>query len=110
MYSTAQIIQLAIVALLGGIAIPLLVQVFLTARTVQRVSISLERKVDDTRKELHELLAPPRRESGGQELAALLASAAVPAVIAAVRAFRATTSGPPIDKAPSNGHGKEKTP
>jgi hypothetical protein len=99
MSTTPQIVQLAILALLAGMAIPLLVQLFLTARTVKRVSESLDRKLDETRRELHELIAGGRRDGGSADLASALAGAAVPAVIAAVRAYRAT----PANHAHSNG-------
>jgi hypothetical protein len=92
MSTTPQIIELAILALLAGLAIPLLVQLFLTARTIQRVSESLDRKLEESRRELHAALAGGRRDSGSADLASALASAAVPAVIAAVRAFRSTSS------------------
>jgi hypothetical protein len=84
----AEILQLAIIALVAGIAIPLLVKLFLTARTVQRAAISAERKLEDTRRDLHDLLAGGRREPAAPEWTAVLANAAVPALIAAVRTFR----------------------
>jgi hypothetical protein len=87
-------IQLAIVALVAGISIPLLVQLFLTARTVQRVSVSVEHKLDESRRELHDLLAGVRSGSGASEWSSALASAAVPAIIAAVRAFRTSLTDP----------------
>jgi hypothetical protein len=81
-------IQLAILALVAGMAIPLLVQLFLTARTVQRAAASIERNVEDVRRDLHGLVGGAARSGAPPEWAATLAGAAVPAVIAAVRAFR----------------------
>ena len=94
MANTPQLIQLTIVALLAGLTIPLLLQLFLTARSVQRASASVERQLTDARRELHEVLATTRRDGGSGDLASMLAGAAVPALIAGIRAFRSTVHGP----------------
>jgi type II secretory pathway pseudopilin PulG len=57
-------LQLAIIALIAGMAVPLLVQLFRTARTVQRVAGSADRKLEEARRELHDLIAGSRREPG----------------------------------------------
>jgi len=102
-------IQLAIVALLAGMAIPLLVQLFLTARTVQRASASIERHVEEVRRDLHGLVAGGGRSAGPPEWAGALASAAVPAVIAAVRAFRGSLADE-TSKTAGDGELQERTP
>jgi hypothetical protein len=103
-----QALQLTIVALLGGMAIPLIVQLFLTARTVQRVALSTERKLDETRRELHALLAGGRRETAAAEWTSTLASAAVPALIAAVRAFRESISAESGPRSNTNGRTQQE--
>lgn len=106
MANTPQLIQLTIVALLAGMMIPLLVQLFLTARTLQRTSASVDRKVEDARREVHDLLTGIRRDSGASDLASVVASAAVPALIAGIRAFRTSTRSP-VEAEPINNHQQE---
>jgi hypothetical protein len=102
-------LRLAITALIAGMSIPLLVQLFLTARTVQRVAASADRKLEETRRELHDLLAGSRREAAGAEWMGALASAAVPAIAAAVRTFRSTVADEDHNRTNSNGERQEKT-
>jgi hypothetical protein len=95
--STTDTVRIVLLAFLGGLAVPILVQLFLTLRTLQRVSLSVERRMDETSRELTSVLAGLRREgSGGPDVVSLIASAAVPAVLAAVRAFRAPASNLPV--------------
>jgi hypothetical protein len=90
MSNTTDIVRIVLLAFLGGLAVPVLVQVFLTLRTLQRVSLSVERRIEETSREVTGVLAGLRRESSGPDPMSLIASAAVPAVLAAVRAFRTT--------------------
>src|SRR5204863_1214704 len=61
--NAADTIRLVLLALLGGLALPLAVQLFLTLRTLQRASLTVERRLDQTSRELHEALAGLRHES-----------------------------------------------
>jgi hypothetical protein len=103
-----EILQLAITAFVAGTAIPLLVQLFLTARTVQRVAVSAERKLEEARREIRDLLGSSRREPAAPEWTAVLASAVVPAVIAAVRTFRSSVATEADDRPNTNGQPQEK--
>ena len=109
MANTPQMIQLTIVALLAGMGIPLMVQLFLTARSLQRTAASVEGKLEAARRELHDVLEGIRRDSSTGDLASVLASAAVPALLAGIRAFRAST-GSPLEVDRVNNHQQEKSP
>jgi hypothetical protein len=102
-------LQLAIIALIAGMSVPLLVQLFLTARTVQRVAASADRKLEEARRELHDLIAGSRREPATAEWTAVLASAAMPAIVAAVRSFRASVASETQNRANSNGGAVDET-
>jgi hypothetical protein len=107
MSTTTDTIRLVLLAFFGGLALPLMVQLFLTLRTLQRTSLTVERRIDETSREVHEVLAGLRREPAGPDLGSVLAGAAVPAVIAAIRAFRSTPSAQPARNG-ANAH-EEKT-
>jgi hypothetical protein len=111
MSGTTDVVRIVLLAFLGGLAVPILVQLFLTLRTLQRVSLSVERRIDETSREVASVLAGLRRESSGPDALSLIAGAAVPAVLAAVRAFRAT---PTTSSAPNGASHhqpqEEKTP
>lgn len=83
----SDLIRTAVLVLLAGIAIPVLVQLFLTLRAFQRSTTALERKLDQA------LAAVAVGRSGGSDSLALLAAAVAPAVIAGFRAYRAGISG-----------------
>jgi hypothetical protein len=88
--SSTDVIRIVLLAFLGGLAAPVLVQLFLTLRTLRQSSLAIERRVQEASHDLATILAGVRRESNsGPDLASLIASAAAPALIAAVRAFRA---------------------
>jgi hypothetical protein len=111
MSTTTDVVRIVLLAFLGGLAVPILIQLFLTLRTLQRVSLSVERRIDETSREVDSVLAGLRRESSGPDALSLVASAAVPAVLAAVRAFRAS----PTTTSQTNGIAhhqpqEEKTP
>jgi hypothetical protein len=93
----AEMVRVALAALLAGIALPLLVQLFLTLRAVSRASAALTRQLDENGRQLSTLLADLRAHQR-PDAGALLANALVPAAIAAVRAFRSgTTAGAASD-------------
>jgi hypothetical protein len=102
MSSSAELIQIALAALAVGVALPLLVQLYVTLRSVQRLMATLDRRLDPTLRELQEALAtlkgrPPAGQVTGELVAALL-----PAGLAAVRAFRAhMASAETADPAPA---------
>jgi len=95
MSTTTDVIRVVLLAFISGLALPLLVQLFLTLRSLQRASLTVERRVDETSREVRDLLAGLHREPAGADLASTLASAAIPAIVAAVRAFRSVPSSEP---------------
>lgn len=84
----ADIVRVALTALLVGMALPLMVQLFVTLRAIARASTSLTRQLDENGRQLSTLMAEIRAHQQ-PDAGALLASALIPAAVAAIRAFRA---------------------
>lgn len=110
MSDTADTVRIALAALLTGVALPLLVQLFLATRSLRRAAETAERRLDEALREIRDIAADVRRSaaaasSGSPSLAATLA-AATPAVLAAVRAFRQTMH--PAEVHPADGAGAAK--
>jgi hypothetical protein len=99
MTSPAELVRVALAALLAGIALPLLVQLFLTLRAVSRTSAVLTRQLEENGRQLSTLLADLRTHQR-PDAGALLANALVPAAIAAVRAFRTGPAAGPASDSP----------
>jgi hypothetical protein len=102
MSSSAEVFRLGLLALLSGIAIPLLVQAFVVLRSIQRLTGTLEATV-----------AKFERASAPPPAWPALIAAAVQAGGAALHAFRSSmahpgeaTAAPP----PTNNHSQEKRP
>jgi hypothetical protein len=108
MSNATDTIRIVLLAFLGGLVVPVLVQLFLTLRTLQRVSLTVERRIEATSRELTDVLGGLRRESTGPDVASLIASAAVPAVLAAVRAFRANAHTPSAPDGAAHPHNAEE--
>jgi len=87
MISSAELFRTGLAALLVGIAIPLAVQLFLVLRNVQRVTATLDRRLDRTLRDVGEVVAEAKRASVPVPSLASQLVAAVPAVVAAARAF-----------------------
>jgi hypothetical protein len=106
MTPTTEVFRVGLAALLTGIAVPLLVQLFLVLRDVRRTTAVLDQRLDRTLTDLGAVVAELKHATvQAPPLAAQLA-AAVPAVVAAVRAFRSGMSHHDGDAAAS--HAKEK--
>jgi hypothetical protein len=88
MTPSPEIFRVGLAALLTGIAVPLLVQLFLLLRDLRRTTAVLDRTLTNLDSVVAELKHPA---VATPPLAAQLA-AAVPAVVAAVRAFRSGMS------------------
>jgi hypothetical protein len=102
MSSSAEIFRLGLLALMSGIAIPLLVQAFLVLRSVQRLTGTLEATV-----------AKLERASAPAPAWPALLAAAVQAGGAALQAFRSSmahTGEAPGAPPPSNNHTQEQRP
>jgi hypothetical protein len=90
MSTSAELIRVALLALITGLAVPLLVQLFVTLRGLRRTAEALERRVDGTLKEIGDAAADLRRTSGGSSALGATLAAAGPVIVAAVRAFRSS--------------------
>jgi hypothetical protein len=91
MAPAAQMIQIALFALVAGIAIPVLVQLFVTLRSIQRSATAVQHKMDETLATVTAVVGPlgASRPTGSDPLPAL-AAALVPALVAGFRAYRTT--------------------
>jgi hypothetical protein len=110
MTSPAEVFRLGLLALLAGVALPLLVQLFLVLRNVQRVTAVLDRRLDGTLHALEDVAAVVKRGNAEPAAWPSAAAAVVSAAIAAARAFR-TGIAHDHDAAPThNNHAEEKRP
>jgi hypothetical protein len=91
--STAAAIQTVLVALLVGVALPLLLQMFVTVRALQRTAERVERRLDGALADVSHLASRLDASPRQSEAAALVGAALVPAALAAIRTFRAHTHG-----------------
>ena len=106
MTPSTEVFRVGLAALLTGIAVPLLVQLFLVLRDVRRTTAVLDQRLDRTLTDLGAVVAELKHATvPAPPLAAQLA-AAVPAVVAAVRAFRSGMSHHD-GEAPAPSHAKE---
>lgn len=81
-------VSLVLVALGVGVALPVLVQAFVTLRTVNRVVTSLDQRAEGALAELSRVVGRLEPASGKSEVASLIGAALVPAIAAAVRSLR----------------------
>jgi hypothetical protein len=108
MTSQVELLRFGLAALLTGMAIPLAVQLFLVLRSVQKATATLDRRLDQTLRDVGDLLAELKRSGAPAPSLASQLVAAVPAVIAGVQAFRAGMSAEPqSNNQSSNHHQKE---
>lgn len=91
MDTPADLIRLALIALALGVAIPVLVQLFLTLRQAQKTIARLESRIDPALRDINQVIehlkSPPPAPGAGA--AQVLGAALIPAAIAAYKAFRA---------------------
>jgi len=89
MATTTQTVALALGALLTGLFIPLVVQLFLVLRNVRRTTAVFDQRLDQTLRDLGDVVAELKRVSVPAPTLAAQLAAALPTLIAGVRAFRA---------------------
>ena len=91
MQTDSELIKIALAALFAGVAIPLLLQLFLTLRRLQHLMATLERRLDPALRDLADVISDlkPRPQPSHAATATLIA-ALVPALVAGARAFRTT--------------------
>jgi hypothetical protein len=107
MTPSTEVFRVGLAALLTGIAVPLLLQLFLVLRDVRRTTAVLDQRLDRTLTDLGAVVAELKHATvPAPPLAAQLA-AAVPAVVAAVRAFRSSMT--PHDGAAAPSHKENLT-
>jgi hypothetical protein len=108
MTSQTDLFRFGLAALLTGVAIPLALQLFLVLRNVQKATATLDRRLDETLRDVGDVVAELKRVSVPAPSLASQLVAALPAVIAGVHAFRSgmarTDSS---DTSSSNHHTKE---
>ena len=107
MTSQTDLFRFGLAALLTGVAIPLAVQLFLVLRNVQRATATLDRRLDQTLRDVGDVVAELKRVSVPAPSLVSQLAAAAPALIAAVHAFRAGMSRPDASDLTSNQHAKE---
>ncbi len=66
-----------------------MVQLFMTLRSLQKVITMLDKRLDPTLRDLSETIAGLRKTSEPSSAASIVGAAAVPAVLAALQAFKA---------------------
>jgi hypothetical protein len=106
MTPSSEVFRVGLFALLAGMAVPLLVQLFLVLRDVRRTTAVLDQRLDRTLADLGAVVAELKRATVPAPALSAQLAAAVPAVIAAVHAFR--TSMTHDGRPPSNSHAKEE--
>jgi hypothetical protein len=103
-----ELLRFGLLALLTGVAIPLAVQTFLVLRNVQRATSTLDRRLDQTLRDVGDVVAELKRVSVPAPSLVSQLVAAVPAVIAGVQAFRAGMAPDGASEPPAtNHHSKE---
>jgi len=101
---SSELIRIVLLALLCGMALPLVVQGIVTMRAIKDAARSIEQDVKESSRALSDILVrlrPDARDTGS-----VLAGAATSALIAAVRAFHSTSAE--AEAAPAPPH-KEPT-
>jgi hypothetical protein len=108
MTSPTELFRFGLLALLTGVAIPLAVQLFLVLRNVHKATATLDRRLDQTLRDVGDVVAELKRVSVPAPSLVAQLVAAVPAVLAGVHAFRAAMAPTVTSDAPStNNHTKE---
>ena len=88
MTSQTELLRFGLMALLTGIAIPLALQLFLVLRNVRKATAVLDQRLDKTLRDVGDVVADLKRLSAPAPSLGSQLAAAIPAVLAAVHAFR----------------------
>ena len=81
-------VSVVLLALVVGVLLPVLVQLFVTLRTLQRVVISVDQRLERTLNEVSGLAARFEQTPGNHSTAAAIGAAVAPAIVAAIQSFR----------------------
>jgi len=87
---SGELIRIALLALLTGVAVPLLVQLFLTLRSLRLATDAVEQRLDKLLGDVNAIADAVREKATHPCRLASSLTAALPAVVAAVQAFRAS--------------------
>ncbi len=87
MLEPGQVLWLILAALGLGVALPVMVQLFLTLRQARQTMKLLTEQVEPSLRLFNEIAQRPRDLQPGSQLATIIASL-IPAIVAAYRAFR----------------------
>jgi hypothetical protein len=88
MTPSTEVFRVALAALMSGIAIPLLLQLYLVLRDLRRTTSVLHRRLDRTLTDLGDVVAEIKHATVSTPPLSAQLVAAIPAVLAAMRAFR----------------------
>lgn len=88
MTSSGELVRIALLALLTGVAVPLLVQLFLTLRSLRLATDAVERRLDKLLGDVNAIADQVRDRAAHPSPLTASLTAALPAVFAAVQAFR----------------------
>lgn len=90
MTPSGELIRIALLALLTGVAVPMLVQVFLTLRSLRLATEAVEGRLDKLLGDVNAIADDVRTRATNPGPLASSLTAALPAVVAAVQAFRSS--------------------
>lgn len=81
-------VSVVLLALGVGVALPVLIQAFVTLRSANRLMVSLDRRLETTLGDLSRAVGRLEPASDHRQVASLIGAAVVPAIVAAVRSLR----------------------
>jgi len=88
MTASAEVVKLALLALVTGAVLPLLVQLFLTLRAMRLAAEGVEKRLDKILDDVSGLADGVKARAAAPSALGATLAAAVPAILAAVQAFR----------------------
>jgi hypothetical protein len=92
MSTSTETIRVALLALMAGVALPLAIQLYLAVRSIRRAVESLDQRLERTLADLTRVTAQLQQSTGAGATTSAVLSALAPALVAGVRAFRATAA------------------
>lgn len=105
MSPSSEMILIALLCLVAGVMLPLLVQLFLTLRSLQKVIVMFDKRLDPTLRDLSHALETFRKAEPSNA-ASLIGAAALPALLAAFSAFKSHMA----ERAPAEPQTTDKEP
>ncbi|MDX2024596.1 MAG: hypothetical protein SF187_30420 [Deltaproteobacteria bacterium] len=87
MSPTSEMIRIALLCLVAGVSLPLLVQLFLTLRSLQKVIVMFDKRLDPALRDLSHAIEGLRKAEPSNA-ASVIGAAALPALLAAFNAWK----------------------